>query len=89
MRVLEVSGYWKQGKWVPGATVKTGGTQGTSGLALEVAAACARCVEGRSEPLLELKQLLAAYPVLRLDAPEPAEHPLAPLARLYAEHILS
>jgi hypothetical protein len=85
---MEVSGYWQGGKWVPGVTVRTGGTQGTSGLALEVAAACARCQEGRSEPLVELKGLLAAHPVLRLDTREPAEHPLAPLARLYAEHLL-
>ena len=85
---MDVNGYWRGGQWVPGATVKTGGAQGTSGLALEVAAACARCNEGKSEPLTEMKRLLAAYPVLKLEAREPEEHLLAPLARLYAEWVL-
>jgi hypothetical protein len=85
---MDLNGYWRGNQWVPGATVKTGGTQGTSGLALEVAAACARCVEGRSEPLTEIKELLTAYPVLKLEAREPEDHLLAPLARLYAEWVL-
>jgi len=85
---MDVSGYWKGGQWVPGATVKTGGNQGTSGLTLEVAAACARCNEGRSEPLTEMKRLLAAYPVLKVDVRGEEEHLLAPLARLYAEWVL-
>jgi hypothetical protein len=45
-------------------------------------------MEGRSEPLMEMKELLATYPVLKLEAREPEEHLLAPLARLYAEWVL-
>jgi hypothetical protein len=81
---MSVSGYWKDGKWLPGATLKTGSNRGASGLALEVAAACARCNEGRSEPLKELRRLLEAYPVLRLEAREGEQHLLAPLVQLYA-----
>lgn len=85
---MEVNGYWRDGKWVPGATVRTGGNQGTSGLALEVAAACARCNEGKSEPLTETKRLLAAYPVLIVDVRGEKENLLSPLARCYAEWVL-
>lgn len=79
-----MSGYWKNGKWVPGATLKTGSNRGASWLALEVAAACARCNEGRSEPLRELRELLEAHPLLKLETREGEEHLLAPLVQLYA-----
>ncbi len=85
---MDVSGYWKNGKWVPGATLRTGRNRGASGLALEVAAACARCNEGRSEPLTELRELLQAHPVLKLEAREGEEHLLAPLVQLYATAVL-
>ena len=85
---MDVNGYWRGSQWVPGATVKTGGVQGTSGLALEVAAACARCNEGNSEPMTEIKRLLATYPVMKVDVRGEEEHLLAPLARRYAEWVL-
>jgi hypothetical protein len=85
---VEVNGYWRGGQWVPGAKVRTGGTKGTSELALEVAAACSRCKEGKSEPLKEMKRLLSTYPVLKQEAREPEEHQLTPLARLYGEWVV-
>lgn len=85
---MEVNGYWRGGQWVPGTTVRTKGAKGTSGLELEVAAACARCHEGKSEPDREMRTLLSRYQVLKLEAREGEVHLLAPLARLYAEWVL-
>ena len=85
---MKQNGYWQGSRWVPGATVRTGETRGAHGLALEVAAAYARCVEGRSEPLTEIKNLLDGYPLLKTEPRGEEEHLLSPLARLYAEWVL-
>ena len=58
------TGFWRDGKFIQGATVKTSGTFSTSGLELEVAAAVARArVNGKA--LNELAELLVRVPVLR------------------------
>lgn len=87
-------GYWKDGRFVAGQTVKTAGTGGVGKLELEVAAAVARAREtGRA--LDELAGLLDRHPSLKIDVAdqtwnpetgrwEGPEHPLAPLAALYA-----
>ena len=91
-------GYWKDGRFVVGQTVKTAGTGGVGTLELEVAAAVARARE-TGNALKELKALLADYPQLRVDTPEQvwnsetkswdgATHLLTPLAHLYAELLL-
>ena len=88
-------GYWREGRFVAGQTVKTAGTVGVGALTLEVAAAVARARESRSA-LKELGDLLKQHPVLKVDVPEPhwnqqtaswegEPHLLAPLAALYAE----
>ena len=81
---MEVGGYWQEGRWVQGATVKTAGDRGTSGLELEVAAACARCTEGVSDPADELRELIKRYPTLKLESRGEEVHPLTPLAKVLA-----
>ena len=91
-------GYWKDGRFVVGQTVKTAGTNGVGTLELEVAAAVARARE-TGQVLTELKALLTDHPQLRVDTPEQvwnsetkswdgATHLLTPLAHLYAELLL-
>ena len=91
-------GYWKDGRFVVGQTVKTAGTNGVGTLELEVAAAVARARE-TGNALKELKALLTDHPQLRVDTPEQvwnsetkswdgATHLLTPLAHLYAELLL-
>ena len=82
-----MAGYWSEGRFVAGNTVRTAGVGGVSGLELEVAAAVARAREnGRA--LKELKRLLEEYPALKREAPEEEDHLLTPLAHLYAEEQL-
>ena len=93
-----MKGYWKDGQFVAGHTVKTAGTAGVGTLALEVAAAVARARETGSA-LRELAGLLTQYPVLKVDVAEQTwnqqtaswegqPHLLAPLAVLYADQQL-
>ena len=88
-------GYWKDGQFVAGQTVRTAGTGGVGTLELEVAAAVARARESGTA-LEELGDLLNQHPVLRVDVPdqtwdqekgcwEGPVHLLAPLAGLYAQ----
>jgi hypothetical protein len=78
-----VAGYWSEGRFVAGNTVRTAGVGGVSGLELEVAAAVARArVNGGA--LTELKRLLEKHPALKREAAEEDEHLLSPLAQLYA-----
>jgi len=92
-----VKGYWKDGQFVAGHTVKTAGTAGVGTLALEVAAAVARARE-TGTALKELGDLLNQYPVLKVDVAEQTwnqqtaswegqPHLLAPLAQLYADQL--
>ena len=93
-----MKGYWKDGRFVLGQTVKTAGTGGVGTLALEVAAAVARARE-TGKALEELGKLLTQHPVLKVDVQEQTwnqtngcwegtQHLLAPLAALYAERQL-
>jgi hypothetical protein len=95
---VQTKGFWQQGRFVQGATVRTAGTFSTSQLELEVAAAVARARE-TGQVLAELKALLTDHPQLRVDTPEQvwnsetkswdgATHLLTPLAHLYAELLL-
>jgi hypothetical protein len=90
-----VKGYWKDGQFVAGQTVKTAGTGGVGTLELEVAAAVARARESRTA-LEELGNLLNQHPMLKVDVPdqtwnqervcwEGPLHLLTPLAALYAQ----
>lgn len=92
-------GYWKDGTFVAGQTVKTAGTVGVGTLELEVAAAVARAREAGTA-LQEMGELLTRHPVLKIDVQEqtwnPADacwegrsHLLTPLAVLYAEQLFN
>ena len=83
-----MAGYWSEGRFVAGSTLRTAGVGGVSGLELAVAAAVASARE-KGGALEELKRLLEAYPALKREATEGDEHLLSPLARLYAEELLT
>jgi hypothetical protein len=59
-------GYWQDGRFIQGATVRTAGTFSVGQLGLQVAAAVARAREN-GNALGELAELLRHYPQLRLD----------------------
>jgi hypothetical protein len=82
-----MAGYWSEGRFVSGCTLRTAGVGGVSGLELAVAAAAARARENGGA-LAELKRLLETYPVLKREPAEEEDHLLSPLARLYAEEQL-
>jgi len=93
-----VKGYWQNGTFVRGQTVRTAGTGGVGTLELEVAAACSRARE-TGKALEELGNLLTKHPVLKVDVQEQTwnqttgcwegtQHVLAPLAVLFAEQNL-
>ena len=83
-----MSGYWSEGRFVAGTTVKTAGMGGVSGLELEVAAAVARARE-KGGALEELRRLLESWPALKREAAEDDEHLLTPIAWAYAEEQLT
>jgi hypothetical protein len=83
-----VAGYWSEGRFVAGSTVRTAGVGRVSGLELEVAAAVARARENGGA-LSELKRLLEEHPALKREVAEEEEHLLSPLAQLYAEEKMS
>jgi hypothetical protein len=82
-----VNGYWSEGRFVAGSTLRTAGVCGVSGLELEVAAAVARSRE-KGGALEELRRLLQTWPALKREATEEEEHLLKPLAWLYADELL-
>ena len=82
------TGYWSEGRFVAGSTLRTAGVGGVSGLELEVAAAVARARES-GVALQELRRLLETYPALKREAPKEEDHLLTPLAWLYVEGLLS
>ena len=93
-----MNGYWQNGTFVRGQTVRTAGTGGVGKLELEVAAAVARARD-TGKALEELGNLLSQHPVLKVDTLEQKwnqqtgswegqQHLLAPLAALYAEQLL-
>jgi hypothetical protein len=92
-------GYWQDGRFIQGATVRTAGTFSVGQLGLQVAAAVARA-RVNSNALGELAELLRQYPQLRVEAPQPSWnsgtkeydgelHLLTPLAQLYAEQLFN
>jgi hypothetical protein len=83
-----MNGYWCDGRFVAGSTVKTAGVGGVSGLELEVAAAVAR-VRENGGALNELKRLMETYPALKREAGKEKEHLLKPLAWLFADELLT
>ena len=93
-----MNGYWQNGTFVTGQTVRTAGTSGVGKLELEVAAAVARARE-TGKALEELRHLLNQHPALKAETPEQRwnkqtgswegeQHLLAPLAALFAEQLL-
>jgi hypothetical protein len=82
-----MAGYWSEGRFVAGSTLRTAGVGGVSGLELEVAAAVARARKNGGA-LTELRHLLTTYPVLKREPAEGEEHPLKPLVWLYADEQL-
>jgi hypothetical protein len=83
-----MGGYWSEGRFVAGSTLRTAGVGGVSGLELAVAAAVARARENGGA-LRELRRLLATYPALKREPAEGEDHLLSPLARLYADEQLT
>ena len=82
-----MAGYWAEGRFVAGSTLRTAGVGGVSGLELEVAAAVARARENGGA-LHELKRLLETWPALKREAAEDEDHVLKPLVWLYADEQL-
>ena len=95
-----MNGYWQNGTFVRGQTVRTAGTGGVGKLELEVAAAVARARDNGTA-LKELGDLLTQHPVLKVDVLqeqkwnpqtgnwEGTQHLLTPLAALFAEQQLA
>jgi len=81
------TGYWSDGRFVAGSTLRTAGVGGVSGLELEVAAAVARARE-KGGALEELRRLLETWLALKREAAEEEDHLLASLAWLYADEQL-
>lgn len=77
------NGYWRDGRWHQGLTLKTGGSFSASALDLEVATAVARARE-TGDALTELKRLLQDRPQLRQETPDDVDHPLNPLVGVFA-----
>ncbi len=82
-----MAGYWSEGRFVAGSTLRTAGVGGVSGLELEVAAAVARARE-KGGARGELRRLMETWPVLKLEAAQDEDHLLKPLAWLYADEQL-
>jgi len=76
------NGYWRDGRWHQGLTLKTGGAFSASTLDLEVAAAVARAHD-TGDALTELKRLLQDRPQLRQETPDDVPHPLNPLVAVF------
>ena len=82
-----MTGYWSEGRFVTGTTLRTAGNGGVSTLDLEIAAAVARARDD-GNALGEMRRLLSNHPLLRRESAEHEEHPLALLARLSADQQL-
>ena len=93
-----MTGYWKDGRFVVGQTVKTAGDDEVGALDLQVAAAVARARE-TGNPRIEIANLLKDHPILKNDVPEMTwdrnlkqwighKHPLTEMAILLAQEII-
>jgi hypothetical protein len=78
-----VSGYYRDGKWL--SAVVGGYRDNAEEAEREVAEATRRVEAGETTARNELRELLSRYPSLKLDR---ANHPLLPLAGLYAKETL-
>ena len=78
-----MSGYYRDGEWI--TAVVGGPTESTEEVERAVAEAIQRIESGTSTASYEMKQLLARHPSLKKDRPN---HPLLPLAGLYAKEVL-
>ena len=96
---MKLGGYWQNGLFIQGATVRTNSPFSVGELELRVAAALDRA-RNTSDALTELRALLQQYPQLRgdpLDQPwnsetgqlDSPQHLLTPLAQLYAEQLMN
>lgn len=83
-----MAGYWSDGRFVAGSTLRTAGVGGVGSLELEVAAAVDRARESGGA-LEELRRLLTTYPALKREAAEDEDHLLKPLMWLYADELLT
>ena len=81
------TGYWRDGRWHQGLTLKTGGAFSASTLDLEVAAAVARAHD-TGDALTELKRLLQDRPQLRQDTTDGVNHPLNSLVAVFVDQRL-
>lgn len=79
-----MSGYYRDGEWV--SAVVGGPPESTEGIEKAVADAIKRIESGASTARREMKELLARYPSLKKDRPN---HPLLPLAGLYAKEVMA
>jgi len=82
-----MNGYWCDGRFIAGSTVRTAGMGGVSGLELEIAAAVAR-VRENGGALNELRRLMESWPALKRDAADEEGHLLKPMVWLYADEQL-
>lgn len=79
-----MSGYYRDGEWV--SAVVGGPTESTEEAERAVAAAIKQVESGQSTARNEMKELLTRYPSLKKDRPN---HPLLPMAALYAKEVMS
>jgi hypothetical protein len=83
------TGFWHNGRFVQGLTLKTGGGKfSASHLDLEVAQACARARE-TGDALTELKTLLNKHPSFSRETTNDELHPLNPLIEVFAQQTFS
>jgi hypothetical protein len=78
-----MSGFYREGEWV--SAVVGGPQESTEEAEQAVATAIKRVESGQSTARHEMKELLARYPSLKKDRPN---HPLLPLAGLYAKEVV-
>jgi hypothetical protein len=79
-----MSGFYRDGEWV--SAVVGGPTESAEEAEQAVAAAIKRVESRQSTARHEMKELLARYPSLKKDRPN---HPLLPMAALYAKEVMS
>lgn len=78
-----MSGFYRDGEWV--SAVVGGPAESTEEVERAVAEAIQRVEGGASTARKEMKELLARHPSLKRDR---HNHPLLPLAGLYAKEVL-
>ena len=78
-----MSGYYRDGRWL--SAVVGGYHESAEEAELAVVEATRRVEAGETTAHHELTELLTRYPSLKLDRPN---HPLLPLAGLYAKEVL-